>query len=92
MFRVVTRNVDREFDRWIDALEFAKLQMPECKWFQDVRIFEKGNLVWVYSRSHKFPQFMGAGVYDRLAKRFLLETAVEEGLIDMNEEDESTKD
>ncbi|MBD1822802.1 hypothetical protein H6F51_09880, partial [Cyanobacteria bacterium FACHB-DQ100] len=46
MFRVVTRNVDREFDRWIDALEFAKLKMPECKWFQDVRIFEKGNLVW----------------------------------------------
>jgi hypothetical protein len=74
VFKVVTRKVDRDFDRWIDALEFAKSLMPECKWFQDVRIFEQGNLVWVYSRSHKFPQFVGAGVYDRLAKRFLLET------------------
>ncbi|MER3433689.1 MAG: hypothetical protein C4288_09695 [Leptolyngbya sp. ERB_1_1] len=91
MFKVVTRDVDREFDRWIDALDFAKSLMPECKWFQDIRIFEKGNLVWVYSRSHKFPQFVGAGVYDRLAKRFLIETAIKEGTIDLNE-DEPTKD
>jgi len=91
VFKVVTRDVDREFDRWIDALDFAKSLMPECKWFQDIRIFEKGNLVWVYSRSHKFPQFVGAGVYDRLAKRFLIETAIKEGTIDLNE-DEPTKD
>jgi len=91
VFKVVTRDVDREFDRWIDALDFAKSLIPQCKWFQDIRIFEKGNLVWVYSRSHKFPQFVGAGVYDRLAKRFLIETAIEEGTVDLNE-DEPTKD
>lgn len=88
MFKVVTRDVDRAFDRWIDALDFAKSLMPECKWFQDIRIFEQGSLVWVYSRSHKFPQFVGAGVYDRLAKRFLIETAIEEGIIDPNEDNE----
>lgn len=87
MFKVVTKKVDRDFDRWIDALEFAKSLMPECKWFQDVRIFEKGNLVWVYSRSHKFPQFVGAGVYDRLAKRFLLETLEAETAIADSQED-----
>lgn len=87
MFKVVTRNVDRDFDRWIDALDFAKSLMPDCKWFQDVRIFEKGNLVWVYSRSHKFPQFVGAGVYDRLAKRFLIETLESENALEAAEDE-----
>ncbi|MBD1859933.1 MULTISPECIES: hypothetical protein [Leptolyngbya] len=87
VFKVVTRNVDRDFDRWIDALDFAKSLMPDCKWFQDVRIFEKGNLVWVYSRSHKFPQFVGAGVYDRLAKRFLIETLESENALEAAEDE-----
>ncbi len=88
VFKVVTRNVDRDFDRWIDALDFAKSLMPDCKWFQDVRIFEKGNLVWVYSRSHKFPQFVGAGVYDRLAKRFLIETLESENALEAAEDED----
>lgn len=90
VFKVVTRNVDRDFDRWIDALEFAKSLMPDCKWFQDVRIFEKGNLVWVYSRSHKFPQFVGAGVYDRLAKRFLIETLESENALEPAEDEDAS--
>jgi hypothetical protein len=90
VFKVVTRNVDRDFDRWIDALEFAKSLMPECKWFQDVRILEKGNVVWVYSRSHKFPQFVGAGVYDRLAKRFLMETLESENALESAEDEDSS--
>ncbi|BAS59166.1 MULTISPECIES: hypothetical protein [Leptolyngbya] len=90
VFKVVTRNVDRDFDRWIDALDFAKSLMPDCKWFQDVRIFEKGNLVWVYSRSHKFPQFVGAGVYDRLAKRFLIETLESENALEAAEDEDAS--
>jgi hypothetical protein len=90
MFKVVTKKVEQDFDRWIDALDFAKSLMPECKWFQDVRIFEKGNLVWVYSRSHKYPQFVGAGVYDRLAKRFVLETLELENAIEPAEDEESS--
>lgn len=80
MFNVIARDVSQEFDRWIDALEAAKALIPQCKWFQDVRILEDGKLVWIYSRSHKYPQFIGAGVYDRLAKRFLIETAIAEAI------------
>lgn len=79
MFRVITRDFSQEFDRWIDALDAAKSLIPQCKWFQEIRILEKGEMVWVYSRSHKYPQFIGAGTYDRLAHRFLLETAEELG-------------
>ena len=78
MFKVVTRNISQDFDRWIDALDFAKSLIPDCKWLQDIRIFEEKELVWVYSRSHKFPQFVGAGTYDRLARRFLMETIEDE--------------
>jgi hypothetical protein len=74
MFRVITRDFSQEFDRWIDALDVAKSLIPQCKWFQEVRILENGEMVWVYTRSHKYPQFIGAGTYDRLARRFLLET------------------
>jgi hypothetical protein len=79
MFKVVTRNIIQEHVRWVDALEAAKALIPDCKWFQDIRILDEGELVWVYSRSHKYPQFVGAGTYDRLARLFLLETAVETG-------------
>lgn len=74
MFRVITRDFSQEFDRWIDALDVAKSLIPQCKWFQEIRILENGEMVWVYSRSHKYPQFIGAGTYDRLARQFLLET------------------
>jgi hypothetical protein len=77
MFRVITRDFSQEFDRWIDALDVAKSLIPQCKWFQEIRILEKGEMVWVYTRSHKYPQFIGAGTYDRLARRFLLESAEE---------------
>ena len=78
MFKVSSSGFSQECDRWLDALTTAKSLMPNCKWMQDVRIFEDGHLVWIYSRSHKYPQFVGAGTYDRLAKRFLLETIVDE--------------
>lgn len=78
MFKVVTRQIAADFDRWIDALEYAKSLIPQCKWFQDIRIFEEKELVWIYSRSHKYPQFIGAGTYDRLARRFLIETVEDE--------------
>jgi hypothetical protein len=77
MFRVITRDFSQEFDRWIDALDAAKSLIPQCKWFQEIRILENGEMVWVYTRSHKYPQFIGAGTYDRLARRFLLESAEE---------------
>lgn len=75
MFKVITPGFSQTFDRWIDALETGKSLIPQCKWFSDIRILEKGELVWVYSRSHKFPQFVGPGTYDRLAERFLIETS-----------------
>lgn len=77
MFKVVTPGFSQTFDRWIDALDTAKSLTPQCKWFDQVRILENESLVWTYSRSHKFPQFIGAGTYDRLAKRFLMETIAE---------------
>ncbi len=90
MFKVVSPGFSQEFDRWIDALEMAKSLMPQCKWMQDVRIFEDRSLVWVYSRSHKYPQFVGAGTYDRLAKRFLWETIVDENSVETQTDEESS--
>ncbi len=88
MFKVVSPGFSQEFDRWVDALEIAKSLMPQCKWMQDVRIFEDRSLVWVYSRSHKYPQFVGAGTYDRLAKRFLWETVNNETAVDTQTDEE----
>ncbi|MBD2093968.1 hypothetical protein H6F90_02200 [Trichocoleus sp. FACHB-591] len=79
MFKVVTRNFSQEFGRWTDALNTAKSLQPQCKsLLQDIRIFEGEDLVWVYSRSHTYPQFVGPGAYKRLAIRFLQE-AIENG-------------
>lgn len=79
MFRVVTPRFSQEFIRWTDALNTAKSLMPQCKgWLEDVRIFYKEDLIWVYSKSHKFPQYIGAGMYDRLAQLFLMEAMEEE--------------
>lgn len=76
MFRVVFKDDDREFERWTDALEAGNALKSKCKsLLQDIRIFENGELIWIYSRSHTYPQYIGAGVYDRLARQFLLENA-----------------
>jgi hypothetical protein len=90
MFKVVSPGFSQEFDRWVDALEIAKSLMPQCKWMQDVRIFEDRSLVWVYSRSHKYPQFVGPGTYDRLAKRFLWETIADENSVETPIDEESS--
>jgi hypothetical protein len=82
MFKVQAKGVSQEFDRWVDALETAKSLQSKCGWFDEVRIVEKGELVWVYSRGYKYPRFIGPGVYDRLARRFILESTVTDGTID----------
>ncbi|PSB33658.1 hypothetical protein [Stenomitos frigidus] len=79
MFKVVTPRFSQTFDRWTDALNTAKSLMPECKSLtEDIRIFLFDELVWVYSRLHKYPQYIGAGIYDRLAKVFLQEAMEDE--------------
>jgi hypothetical protein len=78
MFRVVFRESSQEFERWTDALEAAKLLIPQCKSLtQDIRIYLFEELIWLYSREHKFPKYIGAGTYDRLARLFVQE-AIEE--------------
>lgn len=84
MFKVITPESSQTFDRWTDALNTAKSFIPQCKWFDQIRILEGEALVWTYSRSHKYPQFIGAGTYDRLAKRFLWEA--------VNSDDETTQE
>jgi hypothetical protein len=79
MFRVVFQNNIQEFARWTDALEAGKALIPECKNLtQDIRIFLFDDLIWLYSREHKFPKYMGAGTYDRLARLFMQEAMEEE--------------
>jgi hypothetical protein len=79
MFRVITPNIDEQFNRWTDALNRAKSLMPQCKsLFVDIRIYHGESLLWIYSRSHKYPQYIGAGTYDRLAQVFLIEAIEEE--------------
>ncbi len=74
MFKVVTPRYSQEFERWTDALETAKSLMPQCKsWTEDVRIYLLDEVIWVYSKSHKYPMYIGAGMYDRLAKLYLQE-------------------
>jgi hypothetical protein len=74
MFRVITPGFSQEFERWTDALNTAKSLQPKCKsLFQDIRILDGEDVVWVYSRSHTYPQFIGAGTYNRLAMLFLQE-------------------
>lgn len=74
MFKVVFRESSQEFERWTDALEAAKLLIPQCKSLtQDIRIYLLEELIWLYSREHKFPKYIGAGTYDRLARLFIQE-------------------
>lgn len=79
MFRVVTRDVDQTFERWTDALNAAKALMPNCKrWTDDIRIFLCDELVWLYSREHKYPKYIGPGTYNLLARLFLQEAMEQE--------------
>jgi hypothetical protein len=74
MFKVITKDYTQEFERWTDALEAANALKPQCKNLtQDIRIFLEEELIWVYRRSHKYPMYIGAGTYDRLARLFVLE-------------------
>lgn len=94
MFKVVTRDYSQEFERWTDALEAANALKPKCKsLLQDVRIFDNDELIWIYSRSHRYPQYIGAGTYDRLARLFIFEAMLEEELKaeETNTEDEATE-
>jgi hypothetical protein len=76
MFKVVMKDYEREFERWTDALAAGNSLKPKCKsLLQDIRIFDEGELIWIYSRSHTYPQYIGAGVYDKLARLFLVENA-----------------
>ncbi len=74
VFKVTAPEFEQEFDRWTDALEQAKALVPNYKGiFQEVRILEDDELIWVKDRFHRYPQFMGPGTYNRLARLFLQE-------------------
>ncbi|MEX0269942.1 hypothetical protein AB3R30_12430 [Leptolyngbyaceae cyanobacterium UHCC 1019] len=74
MFKVVTSNLSQEFTRWTEALNTAKSLMPSCKWTETIKIYLCDELVWLYSREYKYPQYLGAGNYDRLVQLFIQET------------------
>jgi hypothetical protein len=83
MFRVVTRGVSQEFQRWTDALEAGKALIPQCKsLLQDIRIFYGDQLIWIYSRSNTYPQFIGPKMYDRLARLFIEEALAEQAALE----------
>lgn len=83
MFKVITPGFSQEFERWTDALNCAKSLMPQCKSLtQDVRIYLCDELIWVYSREYKFPQYIGAGTYNRLARLFIQEAIEAESAIE----------
>ncbi|MBW4520517.1 MAG: hypothetical protein KME16_12550 [Scytolyngbya sp. HA4215-MV1] len=83
MFKVLTSGYSQEFARWTDALHAAKALMPQCKSLsQDVRIYLLDELIWLYSREHKYPKYIGAGTYDRLARLFLQEAVEEEAILE----------
>jgi hypothetical protein len=78
MFKVRTQGYAQDFDRWTDALNAANALKPHCKsLLQDIRILYGEDLIWVYSRSHRYPQYIGAGTYDRLVKLFVEEAHLE---------------
>ncbi len=56
---------------------------PNCKSLtEDIRIYLCDELVWVYSREYKYPQYIGAGTYNRLARLYIQETLESEGVTD----------
>ena len=79
MSRVVFQDNAQEFERWTDALEAGKALIPQCKTLtKDIRIYLFDDLIWLYSRENKFPKYMGAGTYDRLARLFMQEALEEQ--------------
>lgn len=88
MFQVTTRGFSQEFEKWTDAVNTANSLKPKCKsWLEDIRIFDGENLVWVYSLSHTYPQYIGAGTYKRLAILFLTEAVEEQQTADDSRDD-----
>lgn len=86
-FRVITKDFSQTFDRWTDALETANGLKPQCKsLLHDVRIFDGENLVWLYSRSHRYPMYIGAGTYDRLVALFVQEATEAEDVTEAVEQ------
>ncbi|MBD3882057.1 hypothetical protein IFO70_09835 [Phormidium tenue FACHB-886] len=86
MFTVRTQGYSQDFDRWTDALNAANALKPQCKsLLQDIRIFYGEDLIWVYSRLHRYPQYIGAGTYNRLVRLFV-EEATEETTEETTEE------
>lgn len=74
-FTVVTRNFRQEFERWTDALEIANQLRGQLKsWFTDVRVFDDGELVWMYSKLRAHPEYIGPGTYGRLVRLFVAES------------------
>lgn len=74
MFKVVTPDFSQEFERWTEALDAGKSLMSNCKWTETVKIYLCDELVWLYSREYKYPQYIGAGNYNLLVKLFIQET------------------
>ncbi len=78
MFRVIAAGKEETFSRWTDALDKANSLIPSCKsFFKDIRIYDGDELIWVYSRLHKYPQYIGAGTYNRLARLFISEATAD---------------
>ena len=91
MFRVITPGFEASYERWTDALNQANSLIPNCKGlFKDIRIYYGENLIWVYSRLHKYPQYIGPKMYDKLAKLFITE-AMEEEAANSDAEPDSNK-
>lgn len=87
MFKVITPGFSQEFERWTDALNKAKSLMPQCKGLtNDIRIYLFDELVWIYSREYKYPQYIGAGNYNRLANLFIQEALEEESAAQESQE------
>jgi hypothetical protein len=76
MFRVVFKDFDQTFERWTDAVDAGNQLKPKCRsLLQDIRIYENEQVIWVYSRSHVHPMYIGHGTYDRLVKLFVAENS-----------------
>lgn len=91
MFKVVTPDLSQEFERWTEALDAGKSLMSNCKWTETVKIYLCDELVWLYSREYKYPQYIGAGNYNRLVKLFIQET-LEDAAKKTNSEQSDSKE
>ena len=77
-FKVIAKDFSQTFVRWTDAVHMANSLKPKLKgWLSDIRILEGEEVVWVYSKSHTHPMYLGPGTYERLAKLFMQEAMAE---------------